>query len=487
MKNIQLIKLCIVGAPVFLTNACHQINIERPNIVLIIADDVSWNDLGCYGNNQVKTPNIDRLASEGLMFTNFFLTASSSSPSRNSIITGRYPHNTGASELHTEPSLDMVSFPELLKQSGYFTAQAGKFHMGKYALRGFESVNENGELNGDGGEEQWLSVLQSRPKEKPFFMWFASYDAHRNWGPNEFSGTHIPAGINPPFYLASGEKTKSDLAAYYDEIARLDSYIGQVEKELAKQGVLDNTVILIMADNGRPFPHSKTRVNDRGMKAPFIIHWPAGIGEKKEECAGLVSAIDIAPTILELASVKAPESIQGNSFKEVLLNPQQEFRTCVFAEHNWHDYEAHERMMRTKEFLYILNSRPQFANMGPADAVGSPSFGDLHSLKDSGDITPEQDDVFTAPRPSEELYDCKSDPEQLINIVSDPEYQQSLVILRQSLKDWMSETGDDIPANLTKDWYLREPGYQKTEFHGIRGESVSTRLEATKNNCKGLF
>ena len=125
MKNNQLVTLCIIGAPVFLTSACHPTNIERPNIVLIIADDVSWDDLGCYGNMQVKTPNIDRLASQGIKFTNFFLTASSSSPSRNSIITGRYPHNTGAAELHTEPPLDMVSFPELLKQGGYFTAQAG--------------------------------------------------------------------------------------------------------------------------------------------------------------------------------------------------------------------------------------------------------------------------------------------------------------------------------------------------------------------------
>ena len=487
MKNKQLVTLCILGAPVFLVSACRQKNEPRPNIVLIIADDVSWDDLGCYGNMQVKTPNIDRLASQGIKFTNFFLTASSSSPSRNSIITGRYPHNTGAAELHTEPPLEMVSFPELLKQDGYFTAQAGKFHMGKYALRGFDIVHEKSEFNGDGGEEQWLTVLQARPKDKPFFMWFASYDAHRNWGPNEFSGTHTPATISPPFYLANGEKTKSDLAAYYDEIARLDYYVGLVEKELERQGVLDNTVILVMADNGRPFPHSKTRVNDRGMLTPFIIHWPAGIGRKQQDCASLVSAIDIAPTILELASSKVPESIQGYSFKKVLYNPQKEFRNFVFSEHNWHDYEAHERMTRTKEFLYILNSRPQFANMGPADAVGSPSFEDLVNLKINGTITTEQADIFTAPRPSEELYDCKKDSEQLINLVSDPEYQETLVSLRNSLKDWMGETGDDIPENLTKDWYLKESGYQKTEYHGIRGESVSKKMEATKNNNKGRF
>ena len=487
MKNKQLLKFCILGLPVISLTSCGQKAALRPNIVFIIADDVSWDDLGCYGNSEVKTPNIDRLTSEGIKFTNFFLTASSSSPSRNSIITGRYPHNTGASELHTEPTMEMVSFPEILKGSGYYTAQAGKFHMGKYALRGFDTVNDKNTLNGDGGEELWLKVLQERPADKPFFMWFASYDAHRDWGPNQFSGTHTPAETTPPYYLAGGDMTKTDLAAYYDEIARLDYYIGIVEGELERQNVLDNTVIIVMADNGRPFPHSKTRVNDRGMKSPFIIHWPDGIGRDKRECTGLISSIDLAPTILEMASATIPESIQGVSFFSLLKTPENQFRNYVFAEHNWHDYEAHERMVRTKEFLYILNSRPQFANMGPADAVGSPSFEDLNNLRIKGALSPAQADIFTAPRQSEELYDCKEDPEQLINLVSDPKYQRSLVLLRQSIKDWMSETGDDIPQNLTKDWYLKEPGYQKTEFHGIRGESVSTKWNAVHNNNKGRF
>ena len=237
----------------------------RPNFVLIIADDVSRDDIGCYGNRQVRTPNIDRLAASGLKFSNMFLTASSSSPSRNSIITGRYPHNTGGAELHTEPPDFMVSFTEILRKSGYYTAQAGKFHMGPYARRGFDSINENGKLNGDGGEELWVKCLQERPPGKPFFMWFAAMDAHRVWGPNDFSGTHNPGDITPPYYLAQGYRTRSDLAKYYDEIHRLDQYIGLVYEELVKQDVIKNTVLIIMADNGRPFPHSKTRVNDRGQ------------------------------------------------------------------------------------------------------------------------------------------------------------------------------------------------------------------------------
>ncbi len=459
---------------------------EKPNIILFIADDVSWDDLGCYGNRDVKTPNIDQLASQGIRFDNFFLTASSCSPSRNSIITGRYPHNTGACELHTEPPPGMVSFPEILKQNGYYTGHSGKFHMGKYAMRGFD-ISTQGKEVGDGGEEKWLETLQNRPKGKPFFMWFAALDAHRNWGPNSFSGTHDSTKVSPPDYLVNGQKTKTDLAHYYDEIARFDYYIGLIVDELKRQDVFKNTLILIMADNGRPFPHSKTRANDRGMKSPFIAFWAEGIGENAKVCKSLISAIDIAPTILELAGAKVPEPVQGVSFSALLKNPEKPFRNFVFAEHNWHDYEAHERMVRTKDFLFILNSRPQFTNIGPADAVGSPSFSDLTELNKKGKLSAKQAEIFLEPRPTEELYKNAEDRDQFNNLAFSDKYLEKQKELKQVLFEWMDETGDNIPEKLTADWYEKLPGYIKTSSHGIRGEMPGTQNNAVKNINKGKF
>ncbi len=250
---------------------------NHPNIILFIAGDVGWDNSGYYGNPDVKTPNIGKLASNGIRFNNFLLTASSCCPSRNNIITGRYPYNTGACELHTEPPLEMVSFPEILRQNGYYTAQSGKFHLGKYAIRGFGGTSQ-GKKIGDGGEELWLETLQNLTKEKPFFMWFAALDAHRPWGSNPLSGTTDSLKVSVPAYLANKQNTKTDLAHCCDEVARFENFIGLIVDELKRQGELENTLIYIMADNGRPFPLSKTRVNDRGMKTPFAAFRPEGTG-----------------------------------------------------------------------------------------------------------------------------------------------------------------------------------------------------------------
>ena len=157
-NGVVLIIFLILSYGCKLRNSKAEESLQLPNMIIFIADDVSWDDLGCYGNKQVHTPNIDGLAEEGIIFKNAYLTTSSCSPSRNSIIMGRYPHNTGAAELHTSPPVEMISLPEILKSKGYFTLQAGKFHMGEYAKRGFHEVHDNKQINGLGGEDYWLKA-----------------------------------------------------------------------------------------------------------------------------------------------------------------------------------------------------------------------------------------------------------------------------------------------------------------------------------------
>ena len=155
----------------FLTScSVHEKTTDKPNIILIIGDDISWDDIGCYGNPSVHTPNIDKLAAEGLLFNNAFITSSSCSPSRCSIITGRYPHNTGAAELHTPLPAHLKFFPELLRQNGYFSALLAKWHEGENTRRAYDTLITGMDKNGSGGEAQWINVLRYRPKNKPFFL-----------------------------------------------------------------------------------------------------------------------------------------------------------------------------------------------------------------------------------------------------------------------------------------------------------------------------
>jgi arylsulfatase A-like enzyme len=484
--------LLIMGLSFFViacNNKKQQNQVEgsvRPNVVIFIADDVSWNDLGCYGNTFVQTPNIDKLAEGGMKFTNAILTTSSCSPSRISIMTGRYPHNTGAAELHTEPKVDFESIASVLKNQGYYTGQAGKWHMGELLKKGFDKIYQKLEENGDGGENRWIPSLQERDGEKPFFFWFAPYDAHRDWGENRFSKTHDPSLISVPQTMFNDDSTRIDLAKYYDEIKRFDHHVGEVVEELKGQRVFENTLILVMSDNGRPFPRDKTRMYDSGMKTPFIIHWPKNV-EKRSISHSLISSVDIAPTILDICEVNAPNSFQGTSFKPILSSPKTEVRQYAFAEHNWHDHEAYERMVRTKDIIYIRNSRPQYPNQGPADAINSSSFRALQKAQKEHLLTAAQADVFLMPRPAEELYTVKNDPLQLTDLIGNKDYAQIYLELKNLLLEWMEETGDTVPENLTKDWYTRDTGKKIESNFEVRGEMPGSSRKADTINKKIKF
>ena len=502
-KNITSVIFLIFLMSLSLFSSCtsdtNKTNPKQPNIVFIIGDDVGCYDLGCYGNDGIKTPFIDRMASEGIRFNNTFLTTSSCSPSRVSIITGRYPHNTGACELHSPLPANQILFPEILKKSGYYTAQAGKWHFGTTpvihsksefdqlgpAVRAFDRISVIGEENGDGGEDMWIETLRERPKNKPFFIWFAAYDSHRTWGADNFSVQNSPDKVWVPDFLFDGKETRKDLTSYYNEISRLDYYVGAVEEELERQGIAENTIIIFTSDNGRPFPRSKTRVYDSGMKTPLIIKWPASI-RKNITTDALVSIIDLAPTLLELAGIKPGETFQGHSFATLFDSPEKEFRNYVFSEHNWHDYESYERQVRTKKYMYIINKRPQFDAWGPADAVVSPSMKELYDASKNNSLNRYQKEIFMKPRYEEELYNCITDPFQHTNIAANRKNQKLKKKLSTVLSNWQADTGDTCPDSLTPDHFDRVTGERLFEgFHW--GEMPGAALGADTITKSGPF
>ena len=450
---------------------------ERPNVVLIIADDMAWDDCGAFGNPKVKTPNIDKLARGGMRFDRAFVTASSCSPSRSSLITGRHPHNTDAEELHRPLPPGQVTFVEKLGASGYWTAAAGKWHLGNAAKARFNVVREakpsgfqlgtgkdakarmtaEGSSAAQAGCDQWLPVLRDRPKDKPFFLWLASLDPHRDYEPGVIPEPHRPEDVVVPPYLPDVPEARRDMALYYDEISRLDHHVGEVLAELDRQGVAGDTLVLFMSDNGRPFPRCKTTLYDSGIRTPLIVRWPGHV-EPGSRCGSLVSTIDIAPTVLKLAGIEPGPTFQGNDLSPLFSDPTARVRDLVFAERNWHDYASHGRAARSGRFKYIKNDDHDKPLTPPADAVRSPTFVAMRRLRDEGKLTPAQRACFVSPRPAEELYDVDADPDELINLAGDPKYAETLADMRRSLSEWRRDTGDVVPEKLSPDEFDRETG-----------------------------
>jgi len=447
--------------------ACHLE--AAPNFVIFVADDMAWDDCGAYGHAHIRTPNIDKLAKEGMRFDRAYLTCSSCSPSRCSMLTGRYPHSTGAGELHLPLPADQVLLSTPLRKAGYYTASVGKWHLGNAAIEQMDLVKTGG---GPGGEGHWVQVLQDRPKEKPFFLWLAATDPHRGYRPGAIDPPHVRADVDVPPIFPDTPKVRDDLALYYDEIGRFDEYIGKVVDELTKQGVLDETFILVISDNGRPFPRCKTTVLEDGVKTPFIVRYPelCPAGSKTSK---LVSTVDIAPTVLELAGLDPLKSFQGYSIASVLKGTMSA-RLTAFSEHNWHDYQAFERSVVTPHYRYVRNWLPELPGTPPADAVRSPTYDEMKRLQSEKKLTVNQAFCFQAPRPSEELYDVINDPHCLRNLANSNSSSNALSQHRELLKKWMESTGDVFPGQdqVTPDGFDRVDG---TRLKGVTAPHPSLK------------
>ncbi|MEE2777370.1 MAG: sulfatase [Acidobacteriota bacterium] len=424
-----------------------------PSFIVFVADDMAWNDAGAYGHPHIRTPNIDRLARDGMRFDRAFLTTSSCSPSRSSILTGRYPHSTGAAELHLPLPASQVIVTEPLRDLGYYTAAAGKWHLGDATRPKFDLVVGGGA----GGSEEWSRVLRERPRDQPFFFWFAANDPHRDYEEGIIAVPHGDDDVVVPPFLPDNAATRADLRLYYDEIARLDGAVGHVLAELEQQGAAENTFVLFLSDNGRPFPRSKTTLYDSGIRTPFIVRLP-GVAEAGSTTASLISAVDIAPTILDLAGLDPLDSHQGRSFAGILESPRREHREHVFAERNWHDYAARARSVRTKRHLYVRNEYNDLSCNPPRDAVRSITYRAMVHLHRSGQLPPEQSTTFLSPRPEEELYDLEFDAFSLHNLASLPVHAATLAELRAVLGEWQKDTDDVAPATRRPDLFDRTSG-----------------------------
>jgi N-sulfoglucosamine sulfohydrolase len=449
MRNVILVfSLLLAGT------ACYAD--DRPNFVIFVADDMAWEDCGAYGHPNIRTPNIDALAASGMRFDNAYLTCSSCSPSRCSIMTGRYPHSTGAAELHLPLPEDQTMMTAPLRSAGYWTAAVGKWHLGEAVAT---QVDYRAASPPNKMADAWTTALKNRPQDRPFFLWAAHSDPHRGYQKGAVDPPHTRNEVVVPPFLPDTPAVRDDLALYYDEISRFDQHIGRVLDELERQHVASNTFVLVISDNGRPFPHCKTRVHVPGVRTPFVVRWPARV-QPAQTCRRVVSTLDIAPTVLDLAGLQPLASFQGVSFAATLSEPDQAIRQYAFAEHNWHDYRAFERAAFDEQFCYVRNWLANTPGTPPADAVRSPTYVVMQQMHQQSSLAPAHRGCFEVPRETEFLFDTRSDPHCINNLADVPDFAETRERMRTALSQWQQETGDAFPGEdaLTPDGFDRTSG-----------------------------
>lgn len=434
-----------------------------PNIVLAIADDWSWPHASILDDSVVKTPAFDRVAREGALFTQAYVSAPSCSPSRASLLTGQHfwRLKEGGILYSTLPA-EFPVYPDLLERAGYHVGYAGKgWAPGRWETGGRERNPAGPKFKG------LQAFLDARPAGKPFCFWFGSTRPHRHyrWRVGVENGLD-PDHVTVPACLPDVAEVRIDLCDYYWNVQRFDREVAELLRVLEQSGELDNTVLVVTSDNGMPFPRCKSNLYDLGVRVPLAVRWPGKVAAGRV-VHDMVSLNDLAPTFLEVAGVDVPAGMTGKSLHNILLTGKsgvvEAHRKCVFTGKERHASRGYPmRAVRTHEFLYVRNYAPDLLAGGEtvADDAGNPPpwtlrgygnpYGDIdgsptkHFMmkhRDRSDVAPLFEKAFLQ-RPYEELYDLRCDPGQMISVADDPDYAAVLEEMRSLLSAELRATDD---------------------------------------------
>jgi len=422
---------------------------------VLIADDLG-RDLGCYGAPLVKTPHIDQLAAAGTRFDQAFCTTASCSPSRSVMLTGLFNHTNGQYGLahgpHNFYGLRFVqSLPALLGQHGYRNCLIGKLHVQPADLFSFDVVADDGVRGGRHSVRmaENAKAFIEQTGDKPFLLWMGYTDPHRSrdgFANGDYPGIpavhYSPDEITPPPSLPNTPEVRADLADYFRSISRLDQGVGRMLEVLRETGHWDDTLILFLSDNGRPFPGAKTTLYEAGVRLPLILRAPQH--EKPGTVSqALVSWIDLAPTILDFARAPGPKyKLPGRSLLPILYEEEPAGWDEVYLSHTFHEVTMYYpvRGVRTQRYKLLLNLAHELPFPFASDIFGSPTWQGVLQ-RDDGQLGNRSLKQFLH-RPRFELYDLQQDPHELTNLAEDPKHQATLDELRQRVRDWQTATKD---------------------------------------------
>lgn len=436
---------------------------QKPNILLITLDDMNWNSPGSSGGIIPDlTPNIDALAKQGVSFNNAYVQAPNCSPSRAVIQTGLYPHQSGVRGFFYVKD-NIKTLPEILQEDGYFTGVLNKVADSSINPNFDNYWNESLSIKGNQKRDakMYADLLtkflrKSSTTKKPFYCVVNIADPHKPFfndknsqklGFDKFqpSKVYTLKDVKIPDFLPKNNKIKQEVLNYYNSVRRGDDCVGEIIKELQKNPILkENTIIILLSDHGMPFPFAKSSLYQNGLKTPLIISYPSKI-EASVDDKSIISAIDIAPTILDLVKSSIQKNMAGKSFYKALTHKKEKIGKYVFAQfdENAGGIPRPSRTIISKKFGYIFNPW----------ATGSYAFQSAASwhttYKQMAKISKKNKGVHKRfnhwkYREIEELYDYENDPDALNNLINDSNYKEILAELRNQLATQMESTNDYV-------------------------------------------
>lgn len=467
-----------------LTFLCPTLAAAPPNILLLLSDDHSYPFLSCYGDSNVRTPTIDRLASEGMRMHRYFTSAPQCVPSRAALMTGRSPVAARITRFSSPLAPDEVTFPELLRsEAGYYTGVCGRsYHLdgsGNRAGAGIGALLEKHDLKTFARRVDFLNTcpdaqvpeqlekfLDQKPADKPFFMWANFSDPHHVWNaPANFRPD--PASLKLPAHWPDVPGMREQLADYCAEVNRLDQSIAAVLAVLEKRKLMDTTLIVFTGDNGAALPHGKGSLYDPGSNVPMVVRWPGHV-QANAESRELLSGEDVGPTLLAAAEVKPHAKMSGQSFLPLLTGQAHEPRQHIFVERGPHGsapvtvnmsnsgYDL-ARAVRSDRYKFIYNCTP-WIPYSPVDSAGGAAWSDIKNAHTDGKLSEGVSQTyFTTPRPVYELYDLQADPSELKNLSGQPELAEIERGLRLTLAEKMIVDFDYLPLPAIPETAAEQP------------------------------
>lgn len=440
--RLMFIKPFVLLAALLSLPLCAADKPAPPNIVVFISDDHSMLDSEPYGSTDIRTPNMTKLAAEGMKFTHAFVATPACGPSRTALCMGLWPARNGAEPNHKAKNPDVLSLPPALHALGYEVAAFGKVAHGNYGKdHGFDVLGGN--QIGDSDTVEVAKFLNTRDATKPLCLFFGTRHPHVPWGEN---AGYDPAALQlPPKHVDTAE-TREQRARYCSDITRADSLLGEL-RALAKDKVKGDTLFIYTADHGAQWPFGKWNLYDSGIRIPFIAEWPGHLSPGSSSDA-MIAWPDMLPTFIELGGGTVPEGIDGRSFAAVLRGKATTHRDRIFTTHSGDgDFNVYPiRSVRTQDWKYIRNLHPEFQHHSHISRSSNVTSGLNYwqSWLAAAETSPDAAAKIKrySVRPAEELYDLKSDPNELHNLAADPAQAERLQQLRADLDAWMQQQGD---------------------------------------------